>query len=165
MLRGDGRWGAGPNFLHEVSGGILKLRAFPVRAVYQPVFSGFPFVASMISGERLFAQPYGYWEVRLRVARLGRGHHLAVRLLPTDGSWPPEIDILEVVGQEPWKFHAGAHGAGAGLSWYCAPNGANGWDVFGFEWTGTVMRWTCEGRVVRAQPNFVHDKAFYFLIS
>lgn len=165
VLRVDGRWGAGPAFLHEVGNGILKLRAFPLRAGDQAGFRGFPFVASMLSGERLFAQRYGYWETRLRVARLGRGHHLAVWLLPTDASWPPEIDIVEVVGQEPAKFHAAAHGAGGGLRWYDAPNGANGWHVFGFGWTSTVMRWTCEGRLVREQPNFVNDKEFYFLIS
>lgn len=165
VLRSDGRWGSGPAFLHDVAGGILKLRAFPLRAVDQPAFRGFPFVASMLSGERLFAQRYGYWETRLRVARLGRGHHLAVWLLPSDGSWPPEIDIMEVVGQEPAKFHAAAHGTGGGLSWYAAPNGAVGWHTFGFEWTSTTMRWTCEGRIVREQPNFVTDKEFYFLIS
>lgn len=164
VLRASGRWGSRAAYLHEVGGSTLRLRAYPLGAD-AGAFGGFPYVASMLSGERVHAQRYGYWETRLRLNRFGRGHHLAVWLLPSDGSWPPEIDIVEVVGQDPATFHTNAHGSPVGLVSYRAPNGATGWHTFGFEWTPSVMRWTCEGRVVREQASYIADKDLYFLVS
>ncbi len=164
VLRASGRWGVRAGYLHEVGGSTLKLRGYPLGAD-AGAFGGFPFVAAMLSGERVHAQRFGYWEVRLRVTRLGRGQHLAVWLLPTDGSWPPEIDIVEIVGQDPSTFHTNAHGSPVGLASYRAPNGATGWHSFGFEWTPATMRWTCEGRVVREQASYITDKDLYPLVS
>jgi hypothetical protein len=164
VLRASGRWGARTGYLHEVGGSTLKLRGFPLGAD-AGAFGGFPFVAAMLSGERVHAQRWGYWEIRLRVTRLGRGQHLAVWLLPSDGSWPPEIDIVEMVGQDPATFHTNAHGSPVGLASYRAPNGATGWHSFGFEWTPSVMRWFCEGRLVREQASYIADKELYLLVS
>jgi len=164
VLRASGRWGERDGYLHEVGGSTLKLRGFPLGAD-AGAFGGFPYVAAMISGERVHAQRWGYWQIRMRVNRLGRGHHLAVWLLPVDGSWPPEIDIVEVVGHDPSIFYTNAHGSSTGLASYRAPNGAFGWHTFGFEWTPWSMRWTCEGQVVREQPSYIADKDLYFLIS
>lgn len=167
MLEREGRWGDGP-FLHEVSAGTLKLRAYPLSGAGRAKTSGFPFIASMISGERQPAQNHGYWETRLRINRLGDGLHLAVWLLNDKHEWPPEIDILEVVGLDPAKFTANSHIKGGGapyISSYAAPNGANGWHVLGFEWTEDRMRWTVNGRTVREHENLYGDDRLYFLVS
>ena len=89
-------------YLHEVRNGALALRAYQVPTNLRSRFWGFPYVAGMISGEGQYAQRYGYWEVRLRLENVGQGLHFAVWLLPTDGSWPPEIDLLEVVAIRTW---------------------------------------------------------------
>lgn len=167
MLEREGRWGDGP-FLHEVSAGTLKLRAYPLSSAGKAKTAGFPFIASMISGERQPTRNHGYWETRLRINRLGDGMHLAVWLLNDENEWPPEIDMLEVVGLHPAKFTANSHVKGGGapdISSYAAPNGANGWHVLGFEWTEDRMRWTVNGQIVREHENLYGDDRLYFLVS
>lgn len=169
LIRADGRWTGGPMSLHEVSNGTLKLRAFPIAEKDRVATGGFPFLAAMISGEQSHAQLYGYWETRLRLPRLGIGQHFAVWLLPTTGGWPPEIDILEVVGQHPAKFSANSiYKDKTGIppmTFYQAPAGADGWHIFGFEWTQAQMRWSVNGRTVREHASRPTDTPFYMLIS
>ncbi len=167
MLAREGRWGDGP-YLHEASGGTLKLRAYPLSSAGRAKTFGFPFIAAMISGERLPAQNQGYWETRLRINRLGDGMHLGVWLLNDEHEWPPEIDILEVVGLDPALFHANTHvreGEAPYITGYRAPNGRHGWHVFGFEWTDDRMRWTVDGKTVREHDNLYGDDRLYFLVS
>ena len=167
MLEREGRWGDGP-YLHEASGGTLKLRAYPLSSAGRAKAFGFPFIASMISGEQLPAQNQGYWETRLRINRLGDGMHLGVWLLGDEHEWPPEIDILEVVGLDPALFHANTHvreGKAPSITGYRAPNGPRGWHIFGFEWTDDRMRWTVNGKTVREHENLYGDVRLYFLVS
>ena len=155
-------------FLHEVSGGTLKLRAFPLPERLYPAFEGFPFAGSMISMENSHAQRFGYWEVRLRLNRFGKGHHLAVWLLPDDGTWPPEIDLFEAIGEDD-RFFANAHlienEGHPGISWVDGSEIGDDWLIIGFQWTDLLMRWTINGKTVRRQLTPEIDQAMYFLMS
>ena len=156
------RLGFGPraHYLHEVSDGTLKLRSYPLAL---PI-SGFPYAASMISSERSFAQHLGYWELRLRLNAIGKGHHLAVWLLPDDGGWPPEIDLLEVVGGDP-HFYANARPDGPGLSSVRDDGEAGRWLVIGFEWNADAMIWTLDGETVREHAPVAVERPLYFLVT
>lgn len=166
-LRSDGRWGSREHYLHEVSNGTLKLRAFPLAENMRSEFWGFPYVASMISGDRLPGDSYGYWEIRARINAIGKGQHLAFWLLPDDGSWPPEVDLLEVVGTNPKQYSANLHlpdGESAPpMTFYSEPK--NTFHTIGFQWTPTLMRWTLDGKVVREHENYVIGRPFYILVS
>lgn len=62
--------------------------------------------SGMISTRGRFAQHYGYFEMRARWSS-GKGLWPAFWLLPADGSWPPEIDVLETHGDKPRvTFHS-----------------------------------------------------------
>ena len=168
MLALEGRWGDGP-YLHEASGGTLKLRAYPLSSAGRAKTFGFPFIASMISGEQLPAQNQGYWETRLRINRLGDGMHLGVWLLGDDarmaardrhprGGRPGSCEVP--------RQHTCARGRSPLLSpGYRAPNGPRGWHTFGFEWTDDRMRWTVDGKTVREHENLYGDVRLYFLVS
>ena len=56
--------------------------------------------AGMISTERLHMQVGGVWEVDLQVNKCPPGYHLACWLVPSDGSWPPELDLFETSGKK-----------------------------------------------------------------
>jgi len=157
-------WPDRGGFLHQVSNGTLKLRAYPVPDALTSAFWDHHFVASMISGEPSFAQRYGYWETRLRLNSIGKGQHFTLWLLASDGSWPPEIDIVEVVGNNPHLFSANVNNAP--MDFYGEPTTPDGFHVFGLLLTSTTIRWTIDGKVVREiADTMIGNKALYLLAT
>ncbi len=59
-----------------------------------------------------FGQTYGYFEVTARVPK-GAGLWPAFWLLPLDRSWPPEIDIAELLGNDTDVAYASLHSTDA----------------------------------------------------
>jgi len=155
-------------FLHVVTKGTLKLHAYTLPERLQSEFWGFPYVASMISGESSFHQAYGYWEVRLRLNHLGKGHHFALWLVSTDAIWPPEIDLLEVVGTNPHQFTANLNDGGKtkpAMKFYEEPSTPDGFHVFGLQRTPEVIRWMIDGHVIRETPELIGQKELYLIAS
>lgn len=60
----------------------------------------FDYVGGMISTELSFAQEFGTWEIDFEAVKVGKGHQFSAWLVPVDGSWPPEIDIFELAGNQ-----------------------------------------------------------------
>ena len=100
---------------------------------------------------------YGRWEIRAKLPS-SQGMWPAIWLLPTDGSWPPEIDIIELVGKEPDRVHHSFH-------WGPLRDGLLPWDLgqtstthtrrrdfsdtwhdFGLEWTPEAIIWFVDGK-------------------
>ena len=160
--------------LHEITeDGTLKLYARPTPRQLREQFDEFPYLGGMISGEKLHAQTYGYWEMRIRLNSVSAGQHWAFWLIPDDHSWPPEIDMLEAVGSNPSNqsdadylfFNSIIGGRDDRLTRILPPRGKNAWYTIGFLWTETEMRWFLDGEEVRNRPAIGGDKALYFLVS
>ena len=160
--------------LHEVTGeGTLKLYGQPTPDDLQAQFE-FPYLGGMMSGENLHAQRYGYWEVRLRPRNISAGHHLALWLIPKDRSWPPEIDMLEVVGSNPenqsdadfFFFNSILSQPNTDqITRVTPPRGHDAWYTVGFLWDESDMRWFLDGEEVRRRPSLTAEKDLYFLIT
>ena len=115
-----------------------------------------------------FAFAYGYVEARIKVPA-GQGLWPAFWTLPADGSWPPEIDIVEILGHRPnvaeLHYHYRGGGAPSGLdrasgkAW-TGPDFSAGWHTFGVDWqpgslvwyVDGVERWRFTGAAVTAAP-------------
>jgi beta-glucanase (GH16 family) len=110
-----------------------------------------------ISTEGKQEQKYGKWEIRAKLPNT-QGMWPAIWLLPVDGGWPPEIDIIELVGKEPNKVHHSFH-------WGPLRDGLLPWDLgqtatddhagknfdtvfhdYGLEWTPKGIIWTVDGK-------------------
>ncbi|HEY4032070.1 MAG TPA: glycoside hydrolase family 16 protein [Caulobacteraceae bacterium] len=81
----------------QVHDGQLDLIAQPATPKVQADIGGRPYTSGLISNQPSFSQTYGYFEARVKLPK-GKGLWPAVWMLPSDFGWPPEIDIMESIG-------------------------------------------------------------------
>ncbi|MFB9274006.1 carbohydrate binding domain-containing protein [Cohnella cellulosilytica] len=108
---------------------------------------------------------YGKYEIRAKLPE-GRGLWPAIWMMPQDmdmyGTWPAsgEIDIMELIGQEPGTAHGTLHygnpHTSTGYS-YALPEGesfADEYHTFAMEWEPGEMRWYVDGILYATQNDW-----------
>jgi hypothetical protein len=117
-----------------------------------------------------FSQTYGYFEMRGRVPA-GRGLWPAFWLLPVDMSWPPEIDVMEVLGQEPTRIFTTVHsrkfstGTQIGFGTKTVDLSADD-HLFGVDWGPERIRFYVDRKLVFTQPTPEDcHKPFYIIAN
>ena len=108
--------------LHRVGNGVLTLYGRRIPDKRRAAFfgpnpdPGYEAMCGTLDGSLSHSQTYGDWEVRLRQVNVSLGHHIAIWLTPTNGDWPPELDLFETIGANPAvpfssadKFHFVGH--------------------------------------------------------
>jgi beta-glucanase (GH16 family) len=111
------------------------------------------YTSGLITTFRSFHQLYGYFEMRAQFP-YGRGFWPAFWLLPLDSSWPPEIDVVEILGHEPTKLYTTIHWRGpdskptsTGFG-TIGPDTSKDFHTYGVLWTPTDIVWYFDGRLV-----------------
>lgn len=99
---GTGGGGSGINPFH-VDNGVLTITAQPL--------DGDNYASGLILTSSTFDQTYGYFEMRAQLPE-GQGLWPAFWMAASDGTWPPELDIMEVLGNDPTKLYTTAHTRG-----------------------------------------------------
>ena len=115
---------------------------------------------------------YGTVEARLRVPA-GRGLWPAVWMLPLTRESKPEIDILEVIGQEPGQVLMHLHprnerdAGGPGEKYQMSGKTlADGWHTVRLDWQPKRLTWFIDGeRVWRLTGNQVPDEPMYLVLN
>jgi beta-glucanase (GH16 family) len=112
---------------------------------------GLPYVSGMINTYGTFSQTYGYFEIKAQVPT-GTGLWPAFWMLPQSGNWPPEIDVLELLGKDPKTYYVGAHWSGTGGSHQHQTTAINkGIDLsqrfhtYGTMWTASTISFYLDG--------------------
>jgi beta-glucanase (GH16 family) len=118
-----------------------------------------------------FTQAYGYFEMRARLPA-GKGFWPAFWLLPEDGAWPPEIDVLEWLGDDrdtafmtyhyetPEGDHEMAQGA------FDGPDFSEAFHRFGLLWTPDRLVWYVDGvERFRVEDVPLPDTPMYLLVN
>ena len=116
-----------------------------------PVLDALAYSSGRVSTRGGFSQRYGYFEMRARFSA-GRGLWPAFWLLPADGSWPPEIDVMEVLGHEPDKVYTTVHSKampkqGADTRAEPTPDGYHRYDVM---WGPATIDFYLDGAKVQS---------------
>ena len=120
---------------------------------------------------RPFSQAGGFFEMRAKLPP-GRGLWPAFWLVPIDTSWPPEIDIIEALGQEPNKLYLTYHykdGGGQHQAQYGTFSGQDftkSFNTFAVSWLPGKIIWFVNGREVhRVTGPQVSNKPMYILVN
>jgi len=124
----------------SVSGGTLRLTARANGA------HGKPYTSGMIQSNHHYVFRYGFAEIRAKVPT-GPGLWSAFWLLPSDRSWPPEIDVMEIYGSQPTVAAMTVH-YGPNLvahQSFLGPNFSNGFHTFGVDWEPNSVSWYIDG--------------------
>jgi len=150
-----------------VSDGTVKLRAQKENYV-APDGEKYKYTSGMITTGKdkwdtttpaKFTYQYGYMEMRAKVPH-GQGLWSAFWTLPwvksDPGLWPPEIDVVEILGHNTaeaymtyhWRGHA-AEPESNGEKW-TGPDLSQDFHTYGALWEPSAIRWFIDGREVRA---------------
>jgi beta-glucanase (GH16 family) len=149
----------------RVDNGILTITAAPGK---NP--ADLPYNSGMLTTYRLFSQVYGYFEMRAKLPA-GAGLWPAFWLSPADRSWPPEIDIMEQLGNDPATIYVGTHSAvgdpNVGTTMPIkVSDTSRGFHVYGLDWEKEEIVWYFDGEPIRRLPTPADmHKPMYILIN
>ena len=123
--------------------------------------------SGLITTQGRFAQQYGYFEMRARWT-LGKGLWPAFWLLPVDGGWPPELDIMEAHGDKPTVVFQTKHSKVEATEPHrVAINGSpSDYHRYGMLWTPSTIRFYVDGyETVRTMPPADASQPMYLLAN
>ncbi len=152
----------------SVQNGVLTISAGRTPEDMKEAVSGYDYTSGILTTHASFAQTYGYFEVRADMPD-DRGAWPAFWLLPEDGTWPPELDVVEMRGQDPNTIHTTVHsmetGARTTESTATSVPSTEGFHNYGLLWTEDELVWTFDGvEIARAEtPDDMHDPMYMVL--
>ncbi|MBV8652434.1 MAG: glycoside hydrolase family 16 protein, partial [Alphaproteobacteria bacterium] len=138
--------------------------------------AGLPYNSGTINTEGVFSQTYGYFEMRAELPQ-GKGLWPAFWMLPSDNSWPPELDALEAFGQTNANGEGGANlyhvGAISGNSsqsnggWQSvSANIYNSYNTYGVMWDPQHVTYYFDGQeVMQITTPSDMNKAMYLIAN
>jgi beta-glucanase (GH16 family) len=135
-----------------------------------PTPSGLRYGSAVATTYGKFAQAYGYWEAGIQMPTNAHGIWPAFWLVPTDFSWPPEIDIMEWLGKEPTIDYMTLHYRENGIHKQVGANFndksvSTGYHKLGMLWTPTSMTWYIDG-IQRSTTNIgIPTNKMYIILN
>jgi beta-glucanase (GH16 family) len=136
----------------SVSNGVLDIRAQTVDAATSAGMWNYGYSSGVITTKQSFSQTYGYFEMRADLPENVSGAWPAFWLVPADGSWPPELDVMETLSGTPnidyTTVHSGVNGAHTAVGSANLVTDVTGYHTYGVLWTATTLTWYLDGQEV-----------------
>lgn len=149
----------------SVKDGVLTITAQPMDAVFKAdvnrtITEGYwpsatrmtyDYSSGFLSTANSFSQTYGYFEMRAQLAP-GAGMWSAFWLLPQDGTWPPEIDVVELLGRDPTTSYHSVHSSLGPNGHSMASGSLTGLDAtgsyhtYGLNWQSDYLTYYVDGK-------------------
>jgi beta-glucanase (GH16 family) len=131
----------------------------------RPLIDGYAFTSGEINTFHTFSQTYGYFEMRAKVPSV-YGLWSAFWLQRENGTWPPELDVMEVLGRDTTTLHVGVHtnsappGRKDGIVFpqsqaITVPDTAAAFHTYGVDWEPHLITWYFD-----RQPVFTVDTSY-----
>ncbi|THD78839.1 MAG: glycoside hydrolase family 16 protein [Phenylobacterium sp.] len=145
-----------PDFQHlgldpfRIRDGMLEITADRPPEKARGALRGYQYVSGVITTQPSFSQTYGYFEMRAKLPA-GKGVWPAFWLVRQDLSWPPEVDIMESIG-DPSEYYATLHSNDAKDGGTKVPIDRDGFHVFAVSWDAQQLVWFVDGREVKRLP-------------
>ncbi|WP_337270516.1 family 16 glycosylhydrolase [Oryzifoliimicrobium ureilyticus] len=149
----------------SVSNGVLSITAAPASASIQPEINNYKYTSGLLTTHSSFAQTYGYFEMRAQMPH-DQGVWPAFWLLPEDGKWPPELDVVEMRGQEPNVVNVTAHSNDGGShtlqSFPVKVPSTDGFHNYGVLWDANNITWYFDDVAIAqaATPSDMHSDMY-----
>lgn len=145
--------------------GILRLRA-QKRNVISDKGKPYGYTSGMIASHDKFAFTYGYVEIRAKVP-IGKAMWPAFWLLPARKATPPEIDVLEILGERSNTVRMTLHYANdkgearnSGKK-YSGPDFAADFHTFAIDWRPERITWYVDGEErYQVDHNIPHEPMY-----
>lgn len=144
-----------------------------LRSRYRPYY-GQEFTSGHI--ESTYYQRYGRIDIRAKMPGT-RGLWPALWLLPASRGWPPEIDILELLGHEPNTVHMSNHwgplrdGKSPGelgqtrTAGFSAPDFTAAFHVFSMEWSSDSLKWYVDDTLRFVSTSGIPHEPMYLIMN
>jgi beta-glucanase (GH16 family) len=130
--------------------GVLTITADRAPETLKPRLGGYGYTSGLITTQPSFRQTYGYFEMRAALPR-GKGLWPAFWLLPADLSWPPEIDVMESIG-DPTKVYVTAHSKAGKAEGIEVKVPDAGFHTYAVAWDAKQLVWYLDGVESGRQP-------------
>jgi beta-glucanase (GH16 family) len=146
-----------------VKEGMLILRS------RQAEKGGRHYCSGLVETKGKFSQKYGRIEIRSKVPK-GKGLLPAAWMLPASGLWPPEIDIMEVLGHMPNVVHMTVHWG----VWpdrksqgniYIGPDFSEDFHTYAIEWDENSIKWFVDDIKRSEVSEYVPHEPFFIIIN
>ena len=153
----------------SVNNGHLTIAANPTSSGAMSQTGGLPYTSGLLTTEHSFAQTYGIFQMTAELPA-GQGMWPAFWLLPTDHSWPPEIDVMEVLGNNMTQLYTSTHSTATNPSGITKANTvtdmSNGYHTYAVDWEPNTITYYFDGQQVyqTATPADMH-KPMYMLAN
>ena len=92
----------------RIADGKLEIVAEPLKEDLRQFAWGLSYSSGLLTTKASFSQKYGLFEIRAKLPK-GKGLWPAFWLLPENRAWPPELDVLEVLGDDMKKLYVSWH--------------------------------------------------------
>lgn len=148
----------------SINNGVLTITEAPMPATDKAAAYNFNYTSGVLTTRESFAQTYGYFEAKMQVPA-GQGTWPAFWLVRQDGTWPPELDVLEGYGDNvaTETIHTqqtGTHTQDGSANY--VPNADTSFHTYGVLWTPTTVTWYIDGAAIKqvATPADMHSPMY-----
>lgn len=131
--------------------------------------AGLPYTSGAITTKNKVHFKYGKLEVRAQLPK-GQGLIPAIWMLPASGKEFPEIDIAEIVGQQPTELWNVVHDEKSGehIREYHMSNLldiTNKFHIYSMEWSADSITYKFDGKVLFVGRNIIPQEPMYLYIN